>query len=107
MNRIQVSLLGALLAFGLALPPETAGAQAVPATSVQTLPDFADLVEKFGPAVVNINTQARRTPTDTRLAVHPPDVQRARTRRSLERTTRRLLARLEPMSYRAYVDALA
>src|SRR5204863_2167238 len=63
MNRIQVSLLGALLAFGLALPPETAGAQSVPAASVQTLPDFADLVEKYGPPVVNINTQARRTQT--------------------------------------------
>ena len=63
MNRIQVSLIGALLAFGAALPPETVAAQAVPSSSVQTLPDFADLVEKYGPAVVNINTQARRTPT--------------------------------------------
>jgi len=63
MNRIQVSLIGALLAFGAALPPETSAAQAVPSSSVQTLPDFADLVEKYGPAVVNINTQARRTPT--------------------------------------------
>jgi serine protease Do len=62
MNRIQVSLIGALLAFGMALPPAS-GAQAVPAASVQTLPDFADLVEKYGPAVVNINTQARRSPT--------------------------------------------
>ena len=29
--------------------------------SAQVLPDFADLVEKYGPAVVNINTQARRS----------------------------------------------
>ena len=33
--------------------PATPGAQA------QVLPDFADLVEKYGPAVVNINTQTR------------------------------------------------
>jgi serine protease Do len=65
MNRIQVSLIGALLAYGLALPPEAPAAQTVPSTSVQTLPDFADLVEKHGPAVVNINTQARRTPTSS------------------------------------------
>jgi serine protease Do len=60
MNRIQVSLLGAILALGLAGPGTPAAAQAVPSSSVQTLPDFADLVEKYGPAVVNINTQARR-----------------------------------------------
>jgi len=64
MNRLQASFLGALLAFGLAAQaqvpqgpkqnmPPTAGA------SAQVLPDFADLVEKFGPAVVNINTEAR------------------------------------------------
>ncbi len=63
MNRMQASLLGTMVAFGLALPGFAPAATAVPSSSVQTLPDFADLVEKYGPAVVNINTQARRTPT--------------------------------------------
>jgi hypothetical protein len=46
--------------------------------------------------------QARRALADTRLAVHPPDLRRARTRRSLARTLARLVPRLEPMSYAAY-----
>ena len=59
MNRLQASLLGALVAFGLVLPVPATAATNVPSSSVQTLPDFADLVEKYGPAVVNINTQTR------------------------------------------------
>jgi serine protease Do len=59
MNRLHASLLGALVAFGLALPGPAAAATKVPSSSVQTLPDIADLVEKYGPAVVNINTQTR------------------------------------------------
>ena len=62
MNRLQAYLLGALLAFGAA----TAQAQgrpnntpSMPGASAQVLPDFADLVEKYGPAVVNINTETR------------------------------------------------
>jgi serine protease Do len=62
MKRIQASLVGALVAFGLAAPGALVAATPVPSSSVQTLPDFADLVEKYGPAVVNINTQARRGP---------------------------------------------
>ena len=62
MNRLHASLLGALAALGLVLPGTglavTPAATAAPA-SVQMLPDFADLVEKYGPAVVNINTQTR------------------------------------------------
>ena len=68
MNRLQTSLAAALLAMGfaaLAQPP--AGTTRTPATpnlpasgaGAQVLPDFADLVEKYGPAVVNINTQTR------------------------------------------------
>ena len=63
-RRILASIPGLLLAFGLTGP-----AQAEPATpksvatqsgqAAQILPDFADLVEKYGPAVVNINTQTR------------------------------------------------
>jgi serine protease Do len=49
MRILKAFLFSAALALGLAGP---AGAQ-------QSLPNFADLVEKHGPAVVNINTQAR------------------------------------------------
>ena len=59
MNRLHSSLLGAFVAFGLAFSGQVPAATNVPASAVQTLPDFADLVEKFGPAVVNINTQTR------------------------------------------------
>ncbi len=48
MKMLQAIVLGAALAL-------TAPAMA----EAQVLPDFADLVEKHGPAVVNINTQAR------------------------------------------------
>src|ERR1700687_2208544 len=56
MNRLQNLFFGALLAFGL-----TAQAASAQAQATQVLPDFADLVEKYGPAVVNINTQTRQT----------------------------------------------
>jgi serine protease Do len=64
MKQLQASLAGALAALVFSLPataqqPRT---PAVPGAAAQVLPDFADLVEKFGPAVVNINTQARRSP---------------------------------------------
>jgi len=65
MNRLQASFLGALLALGFAAQAaETArvATPAVPGASAQILPDFADLVEKYGPAVVNINTQTRANP---------------------------------------------
>jgi serine protease Do len=66
MNRLQVSFLGVLLALGLAAQAQQAPSQGpkatvAPGVSAQVLPDFADLVEKYGPAVVNINT-ATRTP---------------------------------------------
>ncbi len=51
--------------------------------------------------------QTRRPVADTRVAIHPPDLRRVRTRRSLERTLRHLVPRLEPLSYRAFVDARA
>ncbi|HEX4333825.1 MAG TPA: Do family serine endopeptidase [Usitatibacter sp.] len=64
MTRLLAPIPGLILAFALAAP-----AQAEPATpvriatpsgaSAQILPDFADLVDKYGPAVVNINTQTR------------------------------------------------
>src|SRR5512141_1871932 len=65
MNRLQASFLGAVLALGLA--QAQAQPQAAPQgpkqnmgpVPAQVLPDFADLVEKYGPAVVNINTQTR------------------------------------------------
>jgi serine protease Do len=67
MNRIQAYFLGALVAYGLAAQAQPQGparvvTPSVPGASAQILPDFADLVEKYGPAVVNINTQTRANP---------------------------------------------
>ncbi len=64
MNRMQASLLGAVLALGLGaqaqLPPAQGPKQNIPpGAPAQVLPDFADLVERNGPAVVNINTRTR------------------------------------------------
>ncbi len=65
MKRIQASLLGALLAVGLAAqaqvqaPAQGPKQNIAPGAPAQVLPDFADLVEKYGPAVVNINTRSR------------------------------------------------
>jgi serine protease Do len=58
MNRLQAGLLGALFAFGLGFEAGAA-TPSTPGASAQVLPDFADLVERYGPAVVNINTQTR------------------------------------------------
>ena len=67
MNRLQAYFLGALVAFGLAAQAQPQGparvaTPSIPGASAQILPDFADLVEKYGPAVVNINTQTRANP---------------------------------------------
>jgi serine protease Do len=64
MNRLQASLLGAFLSLGLASqaqqPPAQGPKQNIPpGAPAQVLPDFADLVERYGPAVVNINTRTR------------------------------------------------
>jgi serine protease Do len=50
MHTFKAFFLGAAMTLGFVAQ---AGAQ-------QQLPNFADLVEKYGPAVVNINTQARQ-----------------------------------------------
>ncbi len=49
--------------------------------------------------------QRHRAPADTRLAIHPPDVRRATTRRSLEATLAALLRDHHPVSYRTYLGA--
>ncbi|HLX22142.1 MAG TPA: DegQ family serine endoprotease [Usitatibacter sp.] len=66
MKRLPAALLGAMFTFGLAVHAETqaqpSGHVATPSTmapGAQILPDFADLVEKYGPAVVSISTQTR------------------------------------------------
>ena len=67
MNRLQATLFAGLLAAGLAAQaqlqaPASGPKQNVPGTpggASQVLPDFADLVEKYGPAVVNITTRSR------------------------------------------------
>lgn len=66
MNRLQASFLGALLAFGLHAQAQPPGTQPItpskPGAQAQVLPDFADLVDKYGGAVVNINTETRMQP---------------------------------------------
>ena len=65
MNRIQASLIGALLTLGIGAsaqpqaPAQGPKQNMPPASGAQVLPDFADLVERYGPAVVNINTRTR------------------------------------------------
>ena len=67
MNRLQASFLGAVLALGMAAQAQAQNQPQGPkqnmpdkgGATAQVLPDFADLVEKYGPAVVNINTQTR------------------------------------------------
>ncbi len=64
MKRLLVPLTAVILALGLGaqaetIPPGRVATPALPGASAQILPDFADLVEKYGPAVVNINTQTR------------------------------------------------
>jgi serine protease Do len=63
MKQLQASLASALAALLLAAPAfaQPVKTPAIPGASAQVLPDFADLVEKYGPAVVNISTQARRS----------------------------------------------
>jgi serine protease Do len=65
MKRLQAYLFGAFLTLGLGAQAQGTNrpvTPAIPGAQAQVLPDFADLVEKFGPAVVNINTQTRATP---------------------------------------------
>src|SRR5258706_7788171 len=67
MKRLHASFLGTVLALGLAAPAAAQGpakviTPSIPGASAKVLPDFADLVEKYGGAVVNINTQTRATP---------------------------------------------
>jgi len=65
MKRLQATLFGTILALGLGAhaqaPTKEQGPKQniAPGAPAQVLPDFADLVEKYGPAVVNINTRSR------------------------------------------------
>ena len=47
--------------------------------------------------------QTLRPPADTRLAIHPVDMRRPDSRETVRRTMVRLLARLTPMSYHAFL----
>ncbi|MEY3154944.1 MAG: Peptidase [Pseudomonadota bacterium] len=64
-SRAAQSLLAVCMALSLAVPVSSV-AQSSPQTAlsatVRGLPDFADLVEKVGPAVVNIRTIEKRDP---------------------------------------------
>src|ERR1700675_4128483 len=77
MKTMHATLLGALIVIGIAdqvpnitraqsqaaapapAAPARIATPSTPGAGAQILPDFADLVEKYGPAVVNINTQTR------------------------------------------------
>src|SRR5687768_2606634 len=67
MKRLHASFFGAILSLGLSahaqapLPQPQQGPKQniAPGAAAQVLPDFADLVERYGPAVVNINTRTR------------------------------------------------
>jgi serine protease Do len=70
MTRLLATFSGALLTFAFAAQAQNPAAQPqapekgpkqtiAPGTPAQVLPDFADLVERYGPAVVNINTRTR------------------------------------------------
>jgi serine protease Do len=64
MKRLQATLFAftvGLAAHALAqqAPAQGPKQNVAPGASAQVLPDFADLVERYGPAVVNINTRTR------------------------------------------------
>lgn len=67
MNRLIAACFVSLAVLGLA--PQGAGAQ--PAPVERGLPDFADLVERTGPAVVNIRTTERARPGNGGMAPGP------------------------------------
>ena len=97
MNRLQASFLGAFLAFGLAqaqAQPQQGPKQNMPdkgPAAAQVLPDFADLVEKYGPAVVSqSNGTAGTRPSRASRRAH-----RSARRVHEARNTRRIGSRIE------------
>jgi len=63
MKRLQAVFLASILGLaahaGAQAPAQGPKQNMAPGSSAQVLPDFADLVERYGPAVVNINTRTR------------------------------------------------
>jgi predicted deacetylase len=53
------------------------------------------------------SAQSRRSPADTRLAIHPADMRRPAQARAVRRALQRLLPRMRAMSYRAYLTSPA
>jgi len=68
MKRLLITLLVALTGVGASLVAPGAAAQAT-----RELPDFADLVERTGPAVVNIRTTERSKSTGPQAAPQMPE----------------------------------
>ena len=56
-----------------------------------------------GATVAHAWLQSKRRPADTRLAIHPADMNCAASTKAVRRTLRRLLPGLTPMSYTAYL----
>jgi len=63
-------------------------------------------IEAAGTAIW-ASLQSRRSPADTRLAIHPADMRRPGQTRAVHRALQRLLPRMRPVSYRAYLQASA
>ena len=59
-------------------------------------------IEAAGTAIW-ASAQSRRTPADTRLAIHPADMRRPLQTRAVHRALTRLLPRMRAMTYRAYL----
>lgn len=51
--------------------------------------------------------QLRRNPADTRLAIHPADMNRTKTVEAIHAALRTLLARSSPQSYRAFLRSIS
>jgi len=56
-----------------------------------------------GATVAHAWLQSNRRPADTRLAIHPADMHCAASKEAVRRTLRRLVPRLTPMNYAAYL----
>jgi hypothetical protein len=49
------------------------------------------------------SAQSRRSPADTRLAIHPADMRRAGQTRAIRRVLQRMLPRMRTVNYRAFL----
>lgn len=74
---ISAAVIAALTAGGLRVYEPSQVHAAAPGVALQALPDFADLVQRYGPAVVNVRvTQAERTAAESpQTPQQPPELE--------------------------------